>query len=172
MTTQAVQIVGNPAPQELLAETTQRVEKLESVRGVAALAVVLDHCRASYDWQGTLAVLDQIVGASPLALLMDGSAAVIMFFVLSGYVLSLSYLRGRPLPYASFVVRRGCRLYIPFALTTLLAAAVLSQIPHVPPPGAAPHFMNMWGTVTWELVVKHLELLDPANKINPPTWSL
>ena len=54
-----------------------------------------------------------------------GAEAVILFFVLSGFVLSLPAVDGRPQSYFTFVTRRIFRIYVPYlaALAVSVAAA-------------------------------------------------
>lgn len=65
----------------------ERIKQLDSLRGLAALTVLLSHI---YLIPGILlpALIQNIGILSPRAL-VNGSAAVIFFFVLSDFVLSL-----------------------------------------------------------------------------------
>jgi peptidoglycan/LPS O-acetylase OafA/YrhL len=95
-----------------------RIDSLESVRGLAALAVVLHH----------LCLLFWPAGSDghPLRVLWNGRFAVAVFFVLSGVVLSLSHLR-RPDPggLARSAAGRYFRLMPPVLLSCLLAYGLL-----------------------------------------------
>jgi peptidoglycan/LPS O-acetylase OafA/YrhL len=66
---------------------------LDSVRGLAALAVLNSHYVLSYDLPCATDFCSRLLTYSPLRIWWDGSAAVSMFFVLSGLVLSLKYFR-------------------------------------------------------------------------------
>ncbi|HNG90603.1 MAG TPA: acyltransferase, partial [Saprospiraceae bacterium] len=88
-----------------------RLDYLDSVRGLAALATLVGH------WLHMFASPDQGIGEcvrqrwDPLICGADG---VSMFFVLSGLVLSLKYLRREGdmgLNYAEFLVNRFFRIY-------------------------------------------------------------
>ena len=63
-----------------------QITELQSLRGIAAATVMIGHCLISY---GPSALL---IGLSEL---LNGRAAVAVFFVLSGYVLTCSLQRGR-----------------------------------------------------------------------------
>ncbi len=79
-----------------IALSPHRVQYLETIRGVAALQVLLLHAFSAFApalvvaplSAGTLAAY---LRASPLFLLYDGYSAVYVFFILSGYVLTRSF---------------------------------------------------------------------------------
>lgn len=119
----------------MLPKQDERFAVLDSLRGLAALAVVF--------WHLALTLLDVPAGSpyrlgaeiagywrlSPLYPLIAGREAVIIFFVLSGFVLSLPWVRGRRVPYGPFFIKRVCRIYLPYITTvalTFLAYALLS----------------------------------------------
>ena len=70
-----------------------RFEALDSLRGLAALVVVINHGLDLFPGiGGPPIVVGLAVGRvlhSPLSLLWDGLGAVAVFFVLSGFVLAL-----------------------------------------------------------------------------------
>ena len=94
-----------------------RIKPLDSLRGIAAFTVLLAQCYSI--WPEDLR--DQLLwlNHTPLRFLINGHAAVTLFFVLSGYVLALPFFTGRGGTYGQFVVRRLCRIYIPFAMAIL-----------------------------------------------------
>jgi peptidoglycan/LPS O-acetylase OafA/YrhL len=94
-----------------------RFAELDSLRGLAALAVVLSHFTGVYLNTRHYTVF---LYKFPMRILLDGRAAVILFFLLSGFVLSLPY-RQRGLEYGTFLVRRICRIYLPYLGALLLA---------------------------------------------------
>ena len=52
---------------------------------------------------------------TPVGLLLyGGHQAVILFFLLSGFVLFQPYARGRSVSPAAFIVKRVCRIYLPY----------------------------------------------------------
>src|SRR5579864_3973183 len=100
-----------------------RIDKLNSIRGIAAMAVVFGHCWGSLAPPAPGSWLFY-VAASPLALLRDGIDAVVVFFVLSGLVLAPPFLRTPPRRYWPFVIRRICRIWIPYAVVLTVAVAL------------------------------------------------
>lgn len=101
---------------------TARYPGLDGLRGLAALGVVLYHYSVRYD---------QYLGHHPLPHVWfeEGSAGVLLFFILSGFVISLSLERGRSA--ASFAVSRVARLYPTYwaALLITLTATAIAPLP-------------------------------------------
>ena len=92
--------------------------RLESLRGIAALVVLLCHAfmvvRAS-GWQQSVIEIGGTV-------LFNGKPPVVLFFILSGYVLRLSWDRSsKPLVqrYLIFAFRRVLRIYPAFLVVSL-----------------------------------------------------
>src|SRR5262245_42624166 len=63
-----------------------RLGELDALRGVGAIAVSLQHVLVPI---GSIAALLQVVRLTPLNALIDGTRAVLLFFVLSGFVLAI-----------------------------------------------------------------------------------
>ena len=106
-----------------------RIAYLESIRGLAALQVLLLHFLAAFapDLVFSLPAGAAIAGyihLSPLYFLYDGYSAVYIFFALSGYVLTRSFERHLARP-SSQVLARIVRLGLPAMAATLVAAAVM-----------------------------------------------
>jgi peptidoglycan/LPS O-acetylase OafA/YrhL len=106
-----------------------RISYLESIRGLAALQVLLLHFLSAFapDLVFTPpagAVVARTIHLSPLHFLYDGDSAVYIFFALSGYVLTRSFERHLAQPSAQ-VVARVIRLGLPAIAATLVAAAIM-----------------------------------------------
>ncbi len=130
---------------------------LDALRGVAALLVVMFHCAqvssgfaargspfSPASWLDPWAWLK----FTPLRLLVSsGPPAVVLFFALSGFVLSLPFLRSRRQPgYAEFAVKRVCRIYPPFAFAILVSAALYALVQPAPIPGLSGWFNEVLWT--------------------------
>lgn len=97
---------------------SRRVAALEGLRGIAATIVVVRHTSNAIALpDGTRRALLE----GPLAPLFDAQAAVALFFVLSGFVLTGSLARGSSAPdTAQFWVKRVFRIHPPYAVALLL----------------------------------------------------
>lgn len=118
---------GRPSPAGRSgAPKEARNVSLETMRGVAALSVVCWHAMLGFfpAWSGTVAEFKEqpsLVG-SPVYGLINGPAAVALFFVLSGYVLTRKALvSSNPGILAHNAVKRWPRLAGPTTLATLLS---------------------------------------------------
>jgi peptidoglycan/LPS O-acetylase OafA/YrhL len=96
----------------------QRFEELDSLRGLAALAVFFGHMYLVFNENLISKLLFEF---GPLRIAVAGSEAVTFFFVLSGFVLSLPFYSNRQPNYRHFVIRRVCRIYIPYIIAILVA---------------------------------------------------
>jgi peptidoglycan/LPS O-acetylase OafA/YrhL len=106
-----------------------RIAYLESIRGLAALQVLLLHFLSAFapDLVFTPppdAIVARTIHLSPLYFLYDGYSAVYIFFVLSGYVLTRSFEHHLAQP-SSQIMARLIRLGLPALAATLVAAAVM-----------------------------------------------
>ena len=141
-----------------------RIAYLESIRGVAALQVLLLHFFAAFapDLVYSLPAGAAIAGyihLSPLYFLYDGYSAVYIFFALSGYVLTRSFERHLARPAAerlfsqvlfSQFLARLVRLGLPGLAATLVAAAMMSMFgkPNIAAGGlgGSTWFVSQWNT--------------------------
>src|SRR5260370_3035492 len=106
-----------------------RIAYLESIRGFAALQVLLQHFLSAFAPALVFATPSGAIAARtihllPLHFLYDGYSAVYIFFTLSGYVLTRSFERHLAQPSSQIMVRL-IRLGLPAIAATLLAAAVM-----------------------------------------------
>jgi peptidoglycan/LPS O-acetylase OafA/YrhL len=109
----------------------KKLTYLESVRGLAAVVVVIHHLSLAFcpdladPLSQSVAAASwpvRIIARSPLAFAWNGALAVNVFFVLSGFVLSYSYFRtGRHDSIAGPAIRRYFRLAIPSGVSIVAA---------------------------------------------------
>ena len=108
---------------------TGRLQHLDGLRGIAALTVVVFHYLSAF-----VPALTPDQTANPywlsdtlLAVLFNGPFAVIVFFVLSGFVVSKAAHSHGPLPLTIFL--RYFRLTIPMLFSVLIAWLLLTVFP-------------------------------------------
>ena len=112
----------------------ERITELDSVRGIAAFTVLIHHCLLaipvifnlyfSHDVYSAPAFMKFLI-FSPFHIFWNGHAAVILFFILSGFVLSISYYDHSRYNYPGYVVKRFFRLYIPYFVIITISALLL-----------------------------------------------
>ena len=158
----------NPSASVLEIQKGHRFLELDSLRSLAALAVVLGH------FNNALGKTTTPFFTFATHLFGSGHAAVMLFFVLSGFVLTgLSLGRDRP-TYIAFLIKRICRLYLPYAAAILFAAALAAKLYSAVPTG------NFWIDQTWStpfsarLLLQHLLMIGHYDntRLNTAIWSL
>ncbi len=141
--------------------------ELQSIRGLAALAVLFAHTLYFYP-------MPQAVGYYSI-LVFNSHASVVIFFVLSGFVLSRS-LRFSPLFGKTTLVfywKRLWRIYPAVIVATTLSLIYLLGFHFSEPkPYAAGSFAATFvrGRLTWKDVVLSYAALE--NYVIPPLWTI
>jgi len=109
---------------------------------------------------------------SPLHIFWAGSEAVLLFFILSGFVLARPFFTASPPRIDAFLIRRVCRIYLPYicALMLVMVARICVSVP----PNS--HLTNVdWSRpITPEILVGYFAMsgFDQDLFFNPPLWSL
>lgn len=148
-----------------------RIRSLDSLRGLAALAVVLYHFSLVVP-----GVYFRLQAIWPLRPVIAGPTAVLVFFALSGFVLYLSFQRHDRDDWTTFAARRLARLYPPVAAAVLLSAGLYLLVR----PGPLPALGGWLTAFSWteppgpSLLAGHLLLLDGDrfHMLDNPIWSL
>ncbi len=153
-----------------------RLPQLDALRGIAALAVFFGH---AIPMMPTIPGLLQSINSTPLHIFYDGLSAVLLFFVLSGFVLNLKFVSktnyGRHWV-INFLVRRVFRIYPAFL--AVVAIGLLLKHYAFNPELASPFsewFAKYWRTpVTGHEMLRVLTLIgkDLNLEDNPVIWSL
>jgi peptidoglycan/LPS O-acetylase OafA/YrhL len=161
---------ANPIVSSSAATSGHRFHELDSMRGLAALIVVFYHFRLMWLFSETQTLNVRTVLLYPL---FAGRESVILFFLLSGFVLSIPYLRGKRQPYSMFLRRRILRIYCPYLFGLALAVAG-NSIWH----GSLG--LSQWADWTWlnpvgwKAVLQHVVMIGnyDSGQFNTAFWSL
>lgn len=169
------------APGSVRVDTREpnRVFVLDSIRGVASFIVVIHHCLLTQpafsdyffsNWQTKAeSTAQNLLFNTPLRLVWDGTEAVTLFYVLSGLVLSMPWIEGRPPNYFDYFIKRVCRLYLPYCAAVSLAAVLAVWLhPYATVPGLSDWVNNMNWTkeVTPRILLDHAVMLGHKNMLN------
>jgi peptidoglycan/LPS O-acetylase OafA/YrhL len=159
-----------------------RNASLDSVRGLAALAVLLGHVYAitsvGQQHLHTDLQLAELINplwlfkVTPLRAIINGHAAVMLFFVLSGYVLAPTFLGARGPTFWSYVRQRLARLWLPCAGALFISAALYLALGSVK---AAVSPRDIWQTPPTLANLGFSLLLTGRVQdlsLDPPLWSL
>ncbi|TCN22212.1 acyltransferase family protein [Mesobacillus foraminis] len=149
----------------------KRFEELDSLRGLAALSVLFGHMLLIFNSSYVTTLLFEY---GPLRFTVAGSEAVTLFFVLSGFVLSLPFYTKRRFSYGKYTIKRLCRIYIPY-ISAIIITLVLREL----------FFTNkiiglsQWFNVNWSqpftlfTFKEHLLLISTfTSNLNNVVWSL
>jgi peptidoglycan/LPS O-acetylase OafA/YrhL len=154
-------------------QSDRRFEELDGLRGLASVTVFFSHL---YLMQG-VDMVPEFISRSVLRALWDGTAAVFLFFVLSGFVLALPYFTAtpRPIQLLSYLIRRFFRIYPAYVFALLLSILLM----HYVFVKGGMEGLSQWIDSFWNAdatstdFIKHLSLIKPdTDKIDPPVWTL
>ena len=158
--------MGNTMQKEARALTKRsdhgRYVELDALRGIAAMTVVLHHFAKMYDY----------VPNWRMSWLFAGHEAVILFFTLSGFVLSLPFWnKGENGPYIPYVIRRFFRIYVPYFVAGILALVGARFFLH------SNVVANDWFRHTWQndltpAFIMRQVFMTGGSALNTAFWSL
>lgn len=160
--------------------THSRIEWLDSIRGLAAMAVLFNH---SFEFFQGASFFKWVTELPVIGIVRDARSAVTMFFVLSGFVLALPYVRARSdgtfrgIKLSSFYFRRFTRIWIPWFAIFVLSWIAKDAIPRgfATIPALTEWAQNFWqGRFTAAEVVKQMMFVfhDSTRLLLPQDWSL
>ena len=152
----------------------QRFKELDSLRGLAALSVVFHHFLIMLPAMSDDPNAFWFLKYTPIHIFWAGHEAVIFFFVLSGFVLSLQFFR-KKVCYRSYLVKRLCRIYIP-CIACVIFSIGMSRLFY----GGEIEGLSSWFNRVWTmkpsvlLVIEHVFLISSFrnNVFVPVLWSL
>jgi peptidoglycan/LPS O-acetylase OafA/YrhL len=142
----------------------------DRLRGVAALMVALYHCILPFYDQLTASLPSWLL--HPLFAMLNGGAGVALFFVLSGYVLTLSLNRmRRDVGIAPrFLLRRLFRILPAWWLSVLFCIALYALLTQAGLAVPAFYTANLHAGHGVALILRHAWLADIS--LNPVGWTL
>jgi peptidoglycan/LPS O-acetylase OafA/YrhL len=150
---------------------TARYEELDSLRGLAALSVFFGHIY--FMFKETL-ITQLLFKFGIFHFAIAGREAVILFFVLSGFVLSLPFYSDRPFSSSTFVIRRIFRIYIPY-IVSIGVALLCREMFYTGNIGN----INNWINESWSNEINMRSLKDHIlligtfmSNLNNVVWSL
>lgn len=162
-----------------------RLSSLDGLRGVAAMSVVGEHCFLIFPvmWAAFGAASAGHAGFplwvraltySPLKLFWAGGPAVVIFFVLSGLVLSLPFWSGRPQTFRVYLVRRIFRLVPVYLLALGLSLGLYLAAGPLARPDVSAWTGQAWhGVITATDIVRAVFFMPSRMLlIDGPLWTL
>src|SRR5690242_3075015 len=166
----------NPLAGSSMNGGTKRLQFLDGMRGWAAVVVLLYHVFIDGLPANDL-MANKILWAN--VFFINGNFAVCLFFVISGFSLSIGYLRtGDERSLARMAAGRYLRLALPiFAICAITSVLLVSNI--IPPAAERPSHLNLFGTFTPTIkgllefsLVNAFVSHSSAENYNPPLWTM
>lgn len=161
----------------IISNNKKRYEELDGIRGIAAFIVFLSHATA-IAYFSTFSLLAN----TPIHTLWDGHSAVIMFFVLSGFVLTLPYTQptsftGKEI--ITFLLRRLFRIYPAYFVAVFFSLFLKFFLFKYQGLNGLSYWitLTMWTSnyTSWTTIIKHILMIGPGidtQNIDPVLWTL
>jgi peptidoglycan/LPS O-acetylase OafA/YrhL len=130
----------------------------------------LNHIRVENTSDGVV----NLLSFSPLHIFWAGREAVILFFVLSGFVLALPFLSPTRPGYVAYSFKRVCRIYIPYITAMILAVVAFNITPKISNEGFSLWYKEIWKeNLALDSLVGTLLLTGYKSHVfNTSAWSL
>ena len=159
-----------------------RIHSLDSLRGIAAFVVIIFHIFLSFNifYNADRGfeydnVLIKLFNETPLHTIWGGNEAVLLFFVLSGFVLAIPFQNNRISSYNSFITKRFFRIYIPYIAVMAISVILMMMLYEFKDAtGLSPAYDNRWNhDVTLGSILAYIFMInyDTAN-VNGVVWTL
>lgn len=145
-----------------------RISELDSLRGLAALTVLFGHILSTFP------PLPKFLMYSPLRIFWAAHEAVILFFMLSGFVLTLPFLKVRKINYGLYLVKRILRIYVPY-IVAIFVSLLLMKLSQRGTKIDIRWIQNFWqNDFSFLDLINHLLPLSNFNTdaLDPVIWSL
>ena len=163
---------------------SRRFRALDGLRGLAALVVIVHHTLLTApalalpyaDPHQPLSGAARWLAYTPLHLLWAGGEAVLVFFVLSGFVLMLPFTRAGagPAAWTGYFPKRLARLYLPVLAAVALAAGWALLVPRDAYAGASWWLAAHHGSLSGQGLTNGAGLIlrHGPGYLDGPLWSL
>lgn len=159
-----------------------RIHSLDSLRGIAAFIVIIFHIFLSFTLFYNADrgfeykyIFVKIFNETPLHTIWGGNEAVLLFFVLSGFVLAIPFQRGKIGSYKSFITKRFFRIYIPYiAVMSISVILMMTFYGYKDATGLSLAYENRWNhDVSLGAILAYIFMInyDTAN-VNGVVWTL
>jgi len=159
-----------------------RLRSLDGLRGVAAIVVVAYHSLLINPTLADIVVNNKtpapgsfwdILLYSPLRIFIAGNEAVIVFFVLSGLVLTLQVRRERDFNWGTYFPRRLVRLYLPM-FASIVFAVIVTLLLHRDRTASDSAWVQFYTypDFSWKFAIQAADVFNGTPDFNSPLWSL
>ncbi|MGP6140264.1 acyltransferase family protein [Jeotgalibaca sp. A127] len=115
----------------------KRIEIFDGMRGLAAIVVLIFHI-INWTPAGYAAGKFEFINegwrwftTSPLKILWAGNEAVVVFYLIAGFVIAKPYIEGRDVRFGSFVEKRFTRLVLPYWAILLVTFGLIVLFGHL-----------------------------------------
>ncbi|WP_320164560.1 acyltransferase [uncultured Trichococcus sp.] len=112
---------------------SQRIEIFDGMRGLASVIVMIFHMAVwtvyGYSANEYKIFADpfwRVATQTPLKMLWGGNEAVLVFYIIGGFVLARPYLSGRKLDFKPFILKRWIRLMLPYVLVIAVSVILIA----------------------------------------------
>ena len=139
----------------------QHLQKLDDIRGLAAVYVIIYHLLQPF----------KSLPPGVKLLFSFGQEAVILFFLLSGFVIYTASCRYPKLTYKNYFIKRFRRIYFPFIIALLLSVLVFAFN------GTLQHEFSFQNLISNIFMLQDIDIVKDGVWVNPflknyPLWSL
>lgn len=151
-----------------MSQSSSRIDAFDSLRGLAAVTVIIGHLFLVMQGQAHAVYAQfyhwtQVAGQTPLRVLWQGHAAVVLFFTLSGFVLYLLLAKAK-LSTPAYVAKRVVRLYVPYLAAVVLGIIGAYMIAADSLDGFNDWINKFWSwPVTWSSIAQHVGFIGQFN---------
>ncbi|WP_180687960.1 acyltransferase family protein [Trichococcus shcherbakoviae] len=112
---------------------SQRIEIFDGMRGLASVIVMIFHMAvwtvygySANEYKIFANNFWRVATQTPLKMIWGGNEAVLVFYIIGGFVLARPYLSGRKLDFKPFIIKRWIRLMLPYVLVIAMTVILIA----------------------------------------------